>query len=155
MGTLILLRGLPGSGKSTYAKYLADAYTKITGIHCLWTEADHRMHDDEGNYYFDPALLDFVHKECFKDAERAIMTGVPYVLVSNTFTQLWEITPYIELANAYKYNKRIFHMTSQYKDVHNVPEHILKRMAARWEPYPDEETIITSPKPGDTFVWNH
>jgi len=148
---MILIRGLPGSGKSTYAMYLQDAYNKIDKVMPMWAEADHRMHDDEGNYLFDPTLLEFVHKECWKDAQRAAIEGLPCIIVSNTFSQLWEIKPYKELAMAYGYTFDVIKVTSQYGNTHNVPEATIQKMKDRWQYYEGESINADTPKPGVKF----
>lgn len=148
---MLLIRGLPGSGKSTYAMYLQDAYNKIDKVMPMWAEADHRMHDDEGNYLFDPTLLEFVHKECWKDAQRAAIEGLPCIIVSNTFSQLWEIKPYKELAMAYGYTFDVIKVTSQYGNTHNVPQATIQKMKDRWQYYEGESINADTPKPGVKF----
>ncbi|MHB8739478.1 MAG: AAA family ATPase [Candidatus Dormibacteria bacterium] len=137
---MYIIRGLPGSGKSTLAKWIMGLCNSwnVLGEKCLWTEADHRMHDADGNYLFDPDLLDFCHKECFKDAEGAALRKVPYIIVSNTFTKIWEMQPYLKLAVSYKYTYMVIKCNGTYPNTHNVPQAVIDKMKARWEDYPNE-----------------
>jgi adenylate kinase family enzyme len=75
MKNLILLRGLPGSGKSTFAKQICNQHI----------EADMFFIQD-GEYKFDASKLKEAHAWC-KDKTEAWMQKGYNVCVSNTFTQ--------------------------------------------------------------------
>ena len=81
---LYILRGLPGSGKSTIAESL--------GGYNL--EADTYFTDDDGEYNFDPSKLPEAHKWCQSMVEELMTENVERIVVSNTSTQEWEMTPY-------------------------------------------------------------
>ena len=66
MRTLLLIRGLPGSGKTTLAHKLADLQT---GSICVAAD-DFFMEDDE--YKFDSAKLQEVHERCQRTAGLAM-----------------------------------------------------------------------------------
>ena len=53
---LTLVRGLPGSGKSTFANWIWNEYAIC--------EADKFFYDKEGNYNFDATKLSQAHKWC-------------------------------------------------------------------------------------------
>ena len=59
--TLYIIRGLPGSGKSTLGEQLADSYMdyskSVGGIKFYSYAADDWFTDQEGNYNFVPAEL--------------------------------------------------------------------------------------------------
>lgn len=59
MATLVLIRGLPGSGKTT----LAAGLSRVDGLtrRCA---ADDWMLDDAGHYKFDPSKLRAAHEAC-------------------------------------------------------------------------------------------
>lgn len=123
MAKLTLIRGLPGSGKSTYAqKMLVPHY-----------EADQFFLMADGKYVFDAKLLKVAHEWCFASAVRALRQGHD-VVVSNTFTQLWELNKYLELRQVIPdLDIEIIEMKTQYGNIHDVPEDKLKQMADRWE----------------------
>lgn len=98
------MRGLPGSGKSTFAK-------KLVGADFLVCEADKYFIDKEtGEYKFDPFQLKAAHKACQETVEiymkDSLLNDQFYrqIAVSNTFTQEWEMKPYFELAEKYGYS---------------------------------------------------
>lgn len=91
-GKLYIYRGLPGSGKSTRAKHNYDVEFRFEAddyftIKLNWTNF--------GTYWFDPAKLQDAHKYCQWRTSQAINRGYN-VAVANTFTQLWEMKPYLE-----------------------------------------------------------
>lgn len=127
MKELYLLRGLPGSGKSTLAKSLG-------GMHM---EADKYFMDGD-EYKFDPSKTRDAHAWC-QNAVRVWMTNsVPKIVVSNTFTQEWEMQPYFDLAEKYGY--RVYslvvenrHGVSEDTNIHNVPKDTIQKMRDRFE----------------------
>ena len=126
---LYIVRGVPGSGKSTFAK-------SIGGIHI---EAD-QFFMENGKYNFDITKIKLAHKYCKNQTEAWMKTdGVQVnndkIVVSNTFTQEWEIEPYFELAEKYGY--RVFSLIVENrhdgKNIHDVPVDKLEQMKNRFE----------------------
>ncbi len=123
MKELFLLRGLPGSGKSTLAN-------SIGGTH---READmYFMKDDV--YNFDVTKLKDAHQWCQSECERAMGWDLK-IVVSNTFTQEWEMKPYFELAEKYGYKVYSLIVENRHGGVneHGVPEDKLEIMRKRFE----------------------
>ena len=86
---LVLIRGLPGSGKTTMARVLA-----LVGYEHY--EADQYFERD-GQYQFNPSELPKAHAWCLARVKESMALGVSCV-VANTFTRLWEMQPYIDAA---------------------------------------------------------
>lgn len=128
MPHLIIVRGLPGSGKSTYAKYLKDV-----GLCDDHFEADQFFIQD-GEYKYDPSKREEAHTQCRDNVKQALCLN-RNVVVSNTFTQHWEMEPYIGYAERNGIPFTVVEMNGTFGSVHNVPEEVLQRMKARWEPY--------------------
>lgn len=129
MKKMTLLRGLPGSGKSTYAKLNSHA---LTGF----IEADMYFVDDNGNYNFDATKLHQAHKWCRETVENWMGPhGFDDIIVSNTFTQEWEMKPYFELAEKYGYV--VFSLIVENRhggvNVHGVPDEKLEQMKNRFD----------------------
>jgi predicted kinase len=123
MKTLFILRGLPGSGKSTLADSLGIDYV----------EADMFFMQD-GEYKFDGTKLKAAHKWC-QDRVRKIMELGMIVAVANTFTQEWEMEPYLEMAEefGYRVNSLIVENRHGNESVHVVPVEAMDRMEKRFE----------------------
>ncbi|NBV51319.1 ATP-binding protein [bacterium] len=131
---LILIRGLPGSGKSTMAKQIMNSAPNPDSFRHY--EADMYFIDSDGVYRFNPRLLSAAHSWCQNSTEKALRAG-HNVIVSNTFTQAREIEPYLSLAKKIGGIKvEIKTATGNYKNVHDVPEAAIQRMRDRWEEFP-------------------
>lgn len=123
---LVLIRGLPGSGKSTMAKALARA-----GFEHF--EADIYHLNSEGDYCFDRANVKAAHEWCQQETRRALESG-KQVVVSNTFTQLWEMAPYFGMAKALGIEPNVLEAKGNWQNTHAVPAEVVDQMRARWEP---------------------
>jgi len=128
---ITLIRGLPGSGKSTLARQLVHNATVPT----KHVEADMFMINREtGNYEFDPARLPGAHARCRVLTRHTLESG-RNVVVSNTFSQMWELQPYFSIANALNLGTpTIIECQNSFGSIHNVPEEAMQRMRERWEP---------------------
>lgn len=120
---LYLIRGVPGSGKTTLARVM-----QKTGMVDAYTEADLFMLDSRGCYRFDPALLKRCHETCQRHALYALESGLR-VAVSNTFTRAWEMQPYIDMGFPFT----VLRCEGAYKNVHGVPETKVQQMRERFE----------------------
>lgn len=121
---LYIVRGLPGSGKSTFAKSIAPVHF----------EADMFFMND-GEYKFDFSKIKEAHQWCQESTQDAMVSGSPKVAVSNTFTQEWEMKPYYEMAEKYGYMVFSVIVENRHggKNVHGVPEATLDNMRKRFE----------------------
>lgn len=124
---LVIIRGTPGSGKSTLARTLLD-YEQV--------EAD-MYFSRSGEYKFDSSQLPQAHRWCQAHTYELLKAGKK-VVVSNTFTQLWEMKPYLDIATELNKTVEVVTLTTQYDNIHNVPTASIEKMKARWEKYPGE-----------------
>ncbi len=122
---LVICRGIPGSGKSTFAKTLG-------GQHY---EADMYFIDrTTGEYKFDGSKIKNAHQWCQGFVKSDMILEYPKIVVSNTFTQEWEIEPYFELAKEYGYKVFVVIVENRHNgvNVHNVPEDKIEQMKNRF-----------------------
>lgn len=122
---IYLVRGLPGSGKSTFAKSLGLKHF----------EADMFFtHPITGEYEFNPRKISSAHDWCVENVELT-MKGGESLVVSNTFTQEWEMKPYFELAEKYGYSifSIIIENRHEGKNIHDCPEDKVEVMRNRFQ----------------------
>lgn len=126
--TLYLIRGLPGSGKTTLAKELV---SRLGGVHF---EADHFFYNESGDYNFDASHLHRAHKECQRRTWEAMDSNIQNIIVSNTFTTEKEMQPYLDLARVYKYKVVTLIVENRHgnSSVHDVPEETMVKMRNRF-----------------------
>ena len=132
-GVLFLVRGLPGSGKTSFASAIWNDYAVC--------EADKFFYDKEGNYNFDPLKLKEAHAWCKNEVESKMIEHqnnqqyYPEIAVSNTFTQEWEMEDYFKLAEKYEYKVVSLILENRHgsQNVHGVPDEKLQIMKDRFQ----------------------
>jgi len=116
MQQVIILRGVPGAGKSTYAKTLGNPSI---------VSADYFL-TANGVYKFDPKLLPKAHRECWAWFYAYLKLGVLTVVVDNTNTTAAEIAPYVLPAETLGYavtivTLRVDPLVAAARNIHGVP----------------------------------
>lgn len=132
IGDLILLRGLPGSGKSS----LGDVILRNPNSNALDVlSADNFFIDEKGNYNFDGSKLKQAHNDCQQKCAERMKLEISRIVVANTFTEEWEMSPYFEMAERYKYRIHTIVVENRHnsKNVHSVPDEKLEQMKNRFE----------------------
>lgn len=119
MPHLALIRGLPGSGKSTIARSMA-GYVHL--------EADMYFETSAG-YSFDPSKLKDAHDWCFTETSAALSRGSS-VVVANTFVTLFEMERYLLLG----YPTLVVEAKGNFPSAHQVDTAVLQQMRESWEP---------------------
>jgi len=126
VGKTIILRGLPGSGKSTVSAQFPDA------IIC---SADHFFVGTDGVYRYDRAKIKQAHDACLRKFLSLLDSPAPLV-VDNTNMTVAEIAPYYEASEAMGRETKLVTVkvpvaVSVARNVHSVPATVIEGMARR------------------------
>lgn len=119
MKDLILVRGVSGAGKTTFA----DTISKVV------FSADNFFTSIFGKYNFNPTKLTEAHADCLRRTKNSMLTGTAKIVVANTFVAEWEMKPYFELAKKYKYRISTVIVENRHgsTNTHGVPSDVLKK----------------------------
>ncbi|NXJ02968.1 N4BP2 protein, partial [Psophia crepitans] len=147
---LVLLRGVPGSGKSYLARTLLE--DNPGGI-ILSTDDYFYKH---GQYHYDPNCLGEAHDWNRKRAKEAFEMRISPIIIDNTNIEAWEMKPYVTLAQQFKYKVMFREPDTWWKfkpkelerrNIHGVSKEKIKRMLERYERCLSVSSILNSSVP--------
>ncbi len=130
----VILRGLPGAGKTTLAELLAKH------LNAMVASANH-FFEQSGTFIFDRTKLGAAHAFCFAEFKSALDQGQS-VIVDNTNSTKAEYLPYMACAALAGYKVVIFEINAAERHLphlfftrgtHNVPLITFDNMWCRWE----------------------
>ena len=136
MNTLYLIRGISGSGKTTLAKEMAEK------LGCDFYEADQFFTQRDGSYTFNPQHLPHAHAACLENAMYDMRHFDKDVIVSNTFTRLWEMRQYIDFAIERGFKVHIITCTGKYQNVHGLSEEQIQKQMSRFQNHPQIAAVL-------------
>ena len=132
---VIILRGLPGSGKSTIAKQLHEASNSS-----IILSTDEFFYKD-GVYNWTPELSPRMHLANQFRFIGAMLNGVDQIIIDNTNIHLYAMNRYLRLMLLFKeYEAEIIHVRTKLNDVelaerniHGVPRATITKMRMDFE----------------------
>ena len=127
MAKLYIVRGIPGSGKSTIAKKLLEEGKVDTH----W-ETDMFFITQDGVYMFDRNQVSDAHRKCQEKVCQDLTSG-KNVVVSNTFVKIWEMQYYLDLVKSLNAELEIIRATGCFNNIHGVSSEVVERMTQNWE----------------------
>lgn len=173
MKKLIVLRGVPGSGKSHEAtrirnEAISDGKTsKIhsTDSYFLVTESG-----SDPKYVFDQNKIGDYHRQNQQAARQSMKSGVDVVIIDNTNTRFREFYDYVfsavdqgyevefvepsspwwcsvkPLLHGHRSEKKLTEHAKTFtkRNAHGVPENAIMRMLVRWECDPTVENVLNA-----------
>lgn len=144
---LYMMRGLPGSGKSSIAKDLG-----LGGA--IFSTDDFFIIN--GKYQYDPSMIGHAHTWNQGRAKKAMRDGISPIVIDNTNIEGWQMKPYVGEAIAHGYRVEIVEPNTAWKfdaeelakrNTHKVPLDIIQEMVEKWEPNLNTEDILESKEP--------
>ncbi|TFK14862.1 NEDD4-binding protein 2 [Platysternon megacephalum] len=156
---LVLLRGVPGSGKSFLARTLLE--DNPSGI--ILSTDDYFYKN--GQYQYDANCLGEAHEWNRKQAKEAFEKRISPIIIDNTNIQAWEMKPYVALSQQYKYKVMFREPDTWWKfkpkelerrNIHGVSKEKIKRMLERYERCLTVNSILNStvPDKSENADWN-
>ena len=124
--SLILLRGLPGAGKSTLARLLAgDA--PVFSVDDFFTSS-------EGAYRFEYDKNHLAYRQCEERTRKAMEAGTEKIFLDNVFSMEWEMEPYFRMAAEYGYAVHVVTVENRHGsgNVHGITLEQLRKMAEKY-----------------------
>nr|CAD7426299.1 unnamed protein product [Timema monikensis] len=140
---MVLMRGLPGSGKSHLAKLLIKRTIGGDYRNFVFSTDDY-FYNSSGKYIFDPSKLPDAHDWNNRRVESKLRGGITPVVVDNTNLQAWEMHPYAKLAIKYGYILEVLEPYTPWRfrekelaerNIHGVPRQKIRAMLERYEEY--------------------
>ncbi|CAF1278743.1 unnamed protein product, partial [Adineta ricciae] len=136
---MFLMRGLPGSGKSTLVNILKRIYSQSFVI----CSADNYFLDSQGVYNFNRDKIGEAHRVCQEHAEDACKNNVLAVIIDNTNIRMDECRPYFQKASTYGYIVIIVEPRTNWKrdanilnirNTHQVPADVIEGRLRQYTP---------------------
>jgi predicted kinase len=140
-----IMRGIPGSGKSTVAHMIADSFKNNGDRASVHSTDDLCMVD--GEYHFDPELAGARHAQNLENFKDSLERGIPCVIVDNTNVSQEQYTPYWKAAKDAGYRPIFVELphppplVAANRNAHGVPIEVINKMILCWEPSQHTATV--------------
>lgn len=135
MKRLVIMRGLPGSGKSTKAAQIQPE----NGYRC---SADDYHINEDGVYDWKPENVHNAHKWCQSKCHTLMVQGIPLIVIDNTNIKKRDFQFYLDQAALHGYTVEYAQSDTEWawdidectaRNTHNVPRFVVERMKNDFE----------------------
>ncbi|XP_057652949.1 uncharacterized protein LOC130891893 [Diorhabda carinulata] len=152
---MIILRGLPGSGKTTLAKKILEntvGYDSNYHLHILSAD-DYFCQNPRGIYEYNVRKIEDAHNWNQNRAFQATRRGFSPVIIDNTNTQMWELKAYASMAIDFGYILEILEPDTHWcfndkelakRNTHGVPRSKIKDYLDRYEKNITAKKLLTA-----------
>lgn len=139
MPKLTIVKGLPGSGKTTLALKLTKEKNGVA------VAADDFFTHEDGSYKWSGKLIKAAHEWCLGVSFYHLSRGKD-VFVHNVFAQKWTAEKFIDFAHENGYDWDIIEPTTKWKfdvpelakrNTHGLSEAMIQKIHDSWEPTKD------------------
>ncbi len=161
MAQVLVLSGIPGSGKSHYAEKLKKDFLDSQGGNgkAVIISADDFFVNDDGIFVFDPLKISDANAWCMGEfiyhIARDYAEPPDLIIVANTSTTAMEISPYMLVGAAFTFETKVVRFVAKSEEefqlcmgrqTHGVPESTMRAMQAAMEvPLPGWWAVETLP----------
>lgn len=139
MRKVIIMRGLPGCGKSYWAhRFCIENKTSVAIVSADMYHYVPQPPNPDGTlvpdkYEFKPENARSAHNKCYLDFLTALSEGWSVIIVDNTNTTAWEIAPYYRYAEVMGLDVEIVYLVASIekcmaRGIHGVPAVTYERM---------------------------
>jgi predicted kinase len=137
MKLALILRGTPGSGKSTFVKFVKSTNKKSV-IHAV----DDLHRDDHGNFLWDEENAERLYTLNFANFVKSCASNEPIVVCDAINIEISDFQKYVDIAKQYDY--KVYVVTpdlptpkeSSKRNTHHTSAIQAKEMYQRWENWP-------------------
>uniref|UniRef100_A0A6B2ECP2 Smr domain-containing protein n=1 Tax=Phlebotomus kandelakii TaxID=1109342 RepID=A0A6B2ECP2_9DIPT len=149
---MILMRGLPGSGKTHLARTIIDQTVKGDYRRYIFS-SDNFFYDVNGVYRYDLDKLSEAHAFNQNCVFKRAYDGWSPIIVDNTSMKLWEMHVYCKYAIQFGYVVRILEPTTPWAwnisrlsqmNKHSVPRESIERMLLKYEKVSGEHELLAT-----------
>ena len=146
MKILYVMRGISGSGKTTYVeKVLVKKHPRLAHI-----SQDHFWIDAYGDYKIDTARMGEAVNWAFHKFLNALESDIPAIVVDNVNACFWHYSLYVRLAKQNGFEVQVIQMPTISKEValkrnvHDVPEYVINRQIANFKKETEHPVLFVS-----------
>lgn len=149
---MVIMRGLPGSGKSSQAKNIVDmCYTNPNYGKFIFSADNFFIDRCTGRYHFNKSKLTNAHQWLQENIKQAVQHEVTPVIIDNTNIELREMETHLKIAVINGYWIEILESTSAWawevsecakKNVHKVPYDVIMNMIGRYEHHINIDNLL-------------
>ena len=157
--TVVIMRGLPGSGKSHLCSDCQENLNDPSGTTII--SADD-FFTEGSSYQFNPVTAFKAHQQCITKFLVALREGKRLLLLDNTNSQQWEYTIYCYLCEVLGIHCHILEIPCpspsmgerfRNRNQHNVTAPVFTRMLQRWEV--DDRVVMVPPSLAYPRDWSN
>ena len=138
----LILRGVPGSGKSTFVNMIK-ALSATIAIHAV----DDLHVDNQGNFLWDEENQERLYTLNFANFVKSCAAGTELVICDAINIEVDDFQKYVDIANQYDYSVYVVTPNppspeqSTKRNKHHTSSSQAKEMYSRWQHWPTPDTL--------------